>query len=226
MHVSGLSLAYTLDPAFASALFDEVKADPDRVIEERGRVLKHDRTTTVALVENAGHRWIIKRYNTKNLWHALRRTVRRSRAANSWTMSRAFRSAGIATADPVAFIERRFGPLRMRSYFVSVFVEAGDLQTLVSAAGGGSSGDIERAKRHVIALFRTLRAARLNHGDMKATNILVAGGGLVLIDFDAAAEPATAEAFERGYRKDRARFLKNWSAHPALYECFDRELPE
>lgn len=218
----GFFLSYTLDPRCVSALFDDIKADPDAAIRSRGRILKHDGTTTVALIEDGGRRWVIKRYNTKNLWHLLRRTVRRSRASNCWGMSRLFRQAEITTPAPVAFIEKRCGPLRGKSYFVSEYVEADNLAEHLLA---GENGDTAKVKRQAVALFEKLRAAGINHGDMKASNILVADHELSVIDFDAAARPGSNDAFERGYHKDRARFLKNWLGHDELYAYFDGELP-
>ena len=98
-------------------------------IQSLGQSLKHDSTTSVVKVEENGQCWVIKRYNTKNPWHALRRTVRRSRAENCWRMSALLSAAGVRVPAPVAYMERRIGPLRGRSYFVYEYVDAEDLLT-------------------------------------------------------------------------------------------------
>ena len=216
--------SYTLDPRYASALFDDISVDPDVAIRSRGRILKHDRTTTVALIEDGGARWVIKRYNTKNAWHGLRRTLRRSRASNCWTMTRLFQRAGITTPRPVAFVEQRWGPLRQKSYFISEYVQADNLLAWLLDGGHGAV-EVERVKQGVVDVFRKLHAAGIVHGDMKATNLLVADHSITLLDLDAAIKPRNADEFARGYRKDRLRFLKNWRDSDELHGYFDNQLP-
>lgn len=216
------SMRYSMAPRYKTELWERVAGDPDRAIETSDNVLKHDKTTTVALVRQDGSRWVIKRYNTKSIWHALRRSIRRSRAHNCWTMSELFIKAGISVPDRIAYIEKRFGPFRKRSYFVYDHVEADNLLALVSAH---PAAETARAQDQVIALFKSMHTARINHGDMKATNFLVSADGIVLLDLDVARKPDSTGAFRRGYQTDRSRFLKNWVEYPELYARFDAELP-
>ncbi|GAG15620.1 unnamed protein product, partial [marine sediment metagenome] len=117
------------DARFESGLLDRITADPDRAMQNLGQTLKHDSTTSVVKIREDGQCWVIKRYNTKNTWHALRRTVRRSRAANCWHMSALLTAAGVRVPAPVAYMEQRIGPLHGRSYFVYKYVDAEHLLT-------------------------------------------------------------------------------------------------
>ena len=212
------------DARFESRLLDRVTADPDDAIQGLGQSLKHDSTTSVVKVEENGQCWVIKRYNTKNPWHALRRTVRRSRAENCWHMSALLSAAGIRVPAPVAYMERRIGPLRGRSYFVYEYVDAEDLLTYMMTHTNVS--DIDYVVQKIIDIFKALYISRINHGDMKATNLMVgADRGITLIDLDATAKPDNAETFRRGYGKDRSRFLQNWRDNPGMTERFERALP-
>ena len=221
--IATFSLCYTATTKYQTELLERVVADPDAAINTWGDILKHDGTTTVALLEQGDSRWVLKRYNTKNLWHALRRSIRRSRAHNCWIMSKRFTEAGISVPEPIAYIEKRFGPFRKKSYFVYDHVEADNLSAHIAAHSKAS--DTKHVQDQVIALFKSMYDGRINHGDMKATNFLIAPHGIVLLDLDAARRPDNAEAFARGYEKDRSRFLKNWKEHPDLYARFDAELP-
>ena len=168
-------ISYGYDPAFSSDLLDQLITDPDRVVDTEAHMMKHDRTTTVALIEEGNVRWIIKRYNTKNLWHALRRTVRHSRALNCWEMSKHFGQIGISIPRPVAYIEKRFGPLRGKSYFINEYIEAENIFTYITTHPDPAT--TKTTEQKVVELFEALRTTGINHGDMKATNLLVRNQG-------------------------------------------------
>lgn len=200
-------------------LLDELIERPAAVMA-RGRVLKHDGTTTVVAVSDASRRWVVKRYNTKNRWHALRRLFRRSRAVNCWNAAARLREAGIDTPPPVAALEeRRFGVLRGRSYFIHEFVDG---EALAHHLRPGSDRRAELVEQ-AAGIVRRLRAAGIVHGDLKATNFLVSNNRVVLVDLDAT-RCARGRRLETGLQKDLQRFLRNWSDQPDLLEEFTRQL--
>ena len=212
------------DSRYNIPLLEKFAAAPDSVLHDAGRILKHDRTTTVAKIGDDGMAWVVKRYNTKNSWHAIRRTLCRSRAHNCWEMSGYFIAAGIPIPAPVGYMEKKLGPLRGRSYFLYEYVYAQDLLSYMK--NRRDPGGFEIVLREITELFGKLRTSGINHGDLKATNILVeADSGLKILDLDAARKTDSIEAFERGYIRDRARFLKNWQNDPELQDRFDALLP-
>ena len=216
-------ISYGYDPSFSSDLLNQLMIDPDRIIDTEAHIIKHDRTTTVARIERSDFCWIIKRYNTKNLWHALRRMFRHSRALNCWEMSKRFNQTGISIPRPVAYIEKRFGPLRGKSYFINEYIEAENLFTYITTHSDPAT--TKTAEQKVVELFEVLRSTGINHGDMKATNLLVCNENLLVLDLDAARLAKSGALFEQGYKKDRFRFLKNWQNYPDLYKRFDAALP-
>ena len=220
---TSFGISYTYDPAFKSGLLDQLVLDPDHFIETCSHIIKHDHTTTVARIEKSDFCWIIKRYNTKSLWHALRRTVRQSRALNCWKMSKRFDRAGISIPRPVAYIEKRFGPFRGKSYFINEYIDAVNIFTYITTHPDRAT--TKSTEQKVVELFEALRTTGINHGDMKATNILVHNGNLLVLDLDAARKAKSGVLFERGYEKDRFRFLKNWQNYPDLYKRFNAALP-
>ena len=221
---SGFSSRAVFDSRYDCPLMEKFAAAPDSVLRDSGHVLKHDRTTTVAKIDDDDLAWVVKRYNTKNAWHAIRRTLRRSRALNCWEMSGQFLAAGIPVPAPIGYMEKTLGPLRGRSYFLYEYIDAQDLLSYVKTGKEPDGFDI--VLQEIIALFRAFRTSGINHGDMKATNILVeADRRLKLLDLDAARKTGHTEAFERGYSRDRARFLKNWQNDPDLQDRFDSVLP-
>lgn len=199
------------------ALLDELLARPDTVMA-RARVLKHDGTTTVAVVGDARHEWVIKRYNTKNRWHAVRRLLRTSRAVNCWRAAEWLRQAGIDTARPVAVLEeRRWRHLRGRSYFISRYIGGETLDAVLDREP--NTALIEQASR----IVRRLHAGGIVHGDLKATNFVVSGERIHLLDLDATRQ-ASGRGLEYGRRRDLDRFLRNWQQRPDLYRRFEMAL--
>lgn len=200
-------------------LLDDIAARPESVMA-RGRVLKHDGTTTVIVVGDDQRRWVVKRYNTKNRWHAVRRALRTSRAENCWHAASWLRAAGIDTPRPVAVLEeRRFNILRGRSYFLCEFIDGETLAHVLRRNCAGRARWVEQAA----GIVRRLRDHGIVHGDLKATNFIVSGERLFLVDLDAARR-GSGRAIEAGLQKDLQRFTRNWADDPDLLRELEMRL--
>lgn len=203
----------------------ELLEHPDRAVAA-GELLKDGRSATVVRVRVEGQSWVIKRYNVKNVWQRLRRSLRPvPRYRNAWRNGQRLHLLGIPTARPVALVERRRGPLRDAAYLV--MEDLGDTDLLAAARHAELGAAIVA---EIAALFATLRALGIAHGDTKATNFLLVGGGLPGAGPDAgapAAEPRVAlidldamRESRRGAARDVERFLANWQDRPQLAERF------
>jgi tRNA A-37 threonylcarbamoyl transferase component Bud32 len=200
-----------------------VLADPDRWMAQ-GVPLKQGRTSTVALVEQGGRKLVLKRYNIKNLGHAISRSWRPSRAWHSWVEAHRLTLLGIATPRPLALIEERLGPLRRRAWLIVEHCAGERLDHhlapwLDAAAPAAEAAALRR-------LFAQLTASRISHGDLKASNLLWTDGGPVLIDLDAVHRHRSPAAFGRAWRGERARFLRNWPEGSALRASLAAALPD
>jgi len=213
------------DRAFAGAALDTLLKDPDAPFAgaEPEHTLKHDRTTTLVKLADENMYLVGKRYNTKNLWHAIRRSFKPTRAWNCWQMSHALQAAGLHTARPVAMIEQRFGPLRRRSFYFCEYLTGTPLEKIINP--GATQQTIETMCEKFVALFRVLASRCIAHGDLKITNLLWVDDEIVLLDLDVVAV-FPAHRYGRAYRKDRARFLRNWDHMPALREHLAELIPE
>lgn len=196
-----------------------VLGDADRLMAE-GEMLKDGATCTVASVD-AGTQLVIKRYNLKHWRHALSRAWRPSRAWHSWLAGYRLAFYGIATPQPLAMLEERVGPLRGRAFLVTAHCAGPDLLTVLDPDSEPSL-TMQAAIRQ---LFGTLYELRITHGDLKGTNLLWLDEQIVLIDLDALVQHRQARAFERDWRRDRQRLLRNWPADSVLAKWLDRALP-
>ncbi|MFT3848016.1 MAG: lipopolysaccharide kinase InaA family protein [Propionivibrio sp.] len=197
-----------------------VMAAPDAALRD-GMLLKDGRTSTVARVVSGERVLVVKRYNLKNLRHALTRFWRPSRAWHAWREGHRLAFYGIATPDPLALIEERVGPLRRRAFLFTEHCPGVDLLRLLSP-DVQPSGDMAQA---IVALFEGLHDLRISHGDLKATNLLWHDGKIFLIDLDAMQQHRSPHRHAAAWRRDRERLLRNWPPPSALYRWLDANLP-
>jgi tRNA A-37 threonylcarbamoyl transferase component Bud32 len=196
--------------------------DPDAWLE-KGTPLKRGRTATLARVEVNGRQLVIKRYNIKGPGHALSRCWRPSRAWHSWLEGHRLGFLGIATPRPLALIERRAGPLRGKAWLITEYCDGENLACRFHDPDTvPPTTDLDA----IGALLRQLVAARISHGDLKATNLLWCGGKPHLVDLDAMRQHASAAAFRHAWQKDSARFLDNWPPGSALRRALEAVLPQ
>jgi len=193
---------------------DETKPALDQLILQATKRYKDDRATTVVEVKNS---YILKRYNARNTQHLFSRALRQTRARRCWQRSYDFAKAGINVAAPAFMYEQRFGPIRLDAYFANEKLAGQELLSLLPTMSAEQKG---RVAQQMQSVFEKMRAAKLTHGDMKASNILWVNGELYFIDLDAARKHLTLLTWNHSHKKDRKRFMKNWRNQPELLALF------
>lgn len=179
--------------------------------------LKHDQTTTVTKLELGTQSLVLKRYNARSQGHKFKRSLRKSRARRCWTMSYAFARAGLNVAPPVLMYEQRFGPIRLNAYFASQFLHGDELLSALPNMDKRQQSAVVSA---IESAFSKMCAAKLTHGDMKASNLLWVDGALFFVDLDAAQQHRSTVSWRSKHAKDKKRFLKNWLNMPELLQLF------
>jgi len=182
--------------------------DPDAFIET-GTILKAGNSATVAKISIDGREMVVKRYNIKNLSHALRRVLRPSRAMTSWINAHRLRFWGIPTPRPIAVIEERWGIFRKRAFFIMDYLPG---ETIENVLRNGTED--ARVVSDIIDQLETilgqLAAARISHGDFKATNFLISSGKVQIVDLDGLRVHRRSSSFKRAYDRDLLRLQRNW----------------
>src|SRR5690625_766117 len=85
---------------------------PERLFERHDiTYLKHSKRSTVIRVELDATPVVVKRTNNPSVWTAVRRAVSPSRARRSWHAAALMAKIGVPTAQPLAFVETKWGPL-------------------------------------------------------------------------------------------------------------------
>lgn len=210
------------DRDYDTPAFRDLLGDPDGALL-KGESLKKGNTATVGLVEIDGHRLVLKRYNIKNFWHGVQRAFQPTRASISWRNGHMLGFLGIPTPKPVAIVEERFGPLRSRAFLLAESV-AGDHALDYFTDAEHPADEQNRLGCHIIEILESLYQARISHGDLKATNILVEPDGPQLIDLDAMKQHSSEKEFRRAFVKDLDRFMKNWQNSASALDQFSPEV--
>lgn len=186
---------------FDSLATQTLLAYPEAYFHHDAHYLKKGNSATVIRETLGGQDIVIKRFNRKNGWIRLKRYVTPSKAARAWKMAHAMESIGIVTPRPLAFIEKRFGPFRLDSYYVCAFTPGERLDRLDS---------LEPCQTALDDMMAALNHAKCQHGDLKASNILWDGTQLILLDTDAAKLYKNSQKFKSAHAADRARLKRNW----------------
>lgn len=200
-----------------------VLANADALITQ-GYLYKTGGAATVAQVNADGRALLIKRYNIKGIAHWLKRFWRPSRAWHSWIEAQRLMFLGIATPKPLGMLETRTLGLRGTAYLVTEHLQGPDLMQCFSAYV--ANGEVPEDQLQALdVLFARLIGERISHGDLKAHNLFWEQGQWAMIDLDAMQQHTSLGSFTPAYARDRARFLRNWSADSALYRRLDERLP-
>jgi len=199
-------------------------SDPDPIISS-SKLLKDGNSATVALAEVNGKRIVIKRYNIKNFIHALKRCARNTRAWSSWRNAHRLESLGISTPKPIAFFEKRWGPFRSTSYYISEYIDGTDLYRLITS-DRSKKNNIEALSIRFAAILKLLADSCMSHGDFKATNFIAAGKKLYLIDIEGMRKHSCRWSLRRALKRDCKRFMKNWADMPEVAGVFQNQIKE
>ncbi|MCE9636274.1 MAG: hypothetical protein K8T90_11280 [Planctomycetes bacterium] len=125
-----------------------------------------------------GRRVIVKRYRVAGVGDFMKYAVRDSRALTEWRVGRGLDAAGIATAVPLAWAERRIrGVLRDAALVTREIPDAVHLNAFVERHLLASGTDSLRASFYddLARLVRRMHDAGFVHNDFHGGNLLVVG---------------------------------------------------
>ena len=135
------------------------------------------------VVSIAGHERVlfVKRYNSFSVRFKLLSPLFQSGALRSLKGAAILGRAGIASARPVAALEKRKYGVLVHSFFISDEIAGGKtadtywMKSLRDRMGPDGFRCRRRFIERLAGLFRSLHAERIYHNDLKDANILVVG---------------------------------------------------
>ena len=192
--------------------FEEFIASPE-LIFSKGEVIKAGGSSMVSRVQLGNQSLVIKKYNSKTRWKKIKRHMQGyPRWRRAWSFGQLFEAIGIPVPRMLALLEVKSGWVGSVAYLVMQDVGIDNLLGLADA-NRVSRADIER----IVSLLRLMRDYGFVHGDLKATNIMVSGTEVFLLDLDSV-------KISSANKKDILRFLRNWEHKHELSAKFLEEL--
>jgi tRNA A-37 threonylcarbamoyl transferase component Bud32 len=190
--------------------------DPDLFLDHDAEVFKREQMDAVG----AGRGFVVKRHHFRTAADLVKGLFRPSHARRAWHKALQLEQAGIATAKPIAYADRRRWGMLIASYFVMERI-AGAVD--LNSYRGNKAG----TARRLADLLARLHGEGFAHRDLKGSNVVFDSDGRpYLIDLDGLrylrrvndaweiadlarlAQAATSQC--RATRSDCARFLKSY----------------
>ena len=187
------------------------------------KLLKDGRSSTVALAEVNGKPLVIKRYNIKNFVHALKRCLRNTRAWSSWRNAHRLELLYIPTPKPIAFLEKRWGPFRSTSYYITEYVDGTDLYRLITP-DRYKGLNLEVPGKRFGEILKSLANASMSHGDFKSKNFISSEDRMYIIDIEGMQEHRFKWRFKKALKRDCERFMRNWKDMPEVARIFQIQI--
>lgn len=147
---------------------------------DSGKILKNGNTCYLSKLSWNNKEIVVKRYNHKGFFHSLRHTIKGSRARGAWLWGHRLGLINVATPLPLAYYEKRKGPLIWNSYIVTEYVEAENLYKFIA-----DKNINQQLTEQIKELLDKLGSYKISHGDLKPSNILITETGPILTDLDA-----------------------------------------
>lgn len=217
------------DSRLASTVVDQLWNNPDEFLEA-GQIVMQDDFGAAARVPiqppTSGGPFqtaavgLLKRFNLRGVTHMLTRLLLFTRGSRSWTYGRELRAAGINTPRPLAMVEDRVGPLRLRSFVLTESAEGTPLPEFL-ATTTLSSVELDQLAGQFARIWHRLGELRLVHGAMHASNFLVTKDQcLQLINLDGMWRHWFDATFLHRRDRDWLRFMSAWRDQPEIGAAF------
>ncbi|MHC4944320.1 MAG: lipopolysaccharide kinase InaA family protein [Planctomycetota bacterium] len=140
-------------------------------------VKKKNMVRTVFRVKEEGVPLYVKAYHSPGVLEAVKSLIRPSRAACEWRAMCRLEAAGVPTATPVLYGERRKAGFLKGAFFAATEIEGaasfGDFYKDARASNRWTEGMREQVYDHLARLTARLHEARIRHGDFHLGNILL-----------------------------------------------------
>ena len=178
------------------------------ILMTKGHILKNGNTSFVSHITWNNKDIVIKRYNHKNFFHSLRHTIINSRAKRNWLHAQKLTMLGIPTPKPLAFIEKRKGPILWNSYYITEYIKGPNLHVFLNDKSISENQHISTINQ-VEKIFNKMSDFLITHGDLKHTNILISEKGPILTDLDSMKSHKLNMFYKIRRKKDIKRFQKD-----------------
>lgn len=210
---------------FSAAMQDFFKNPDEYMANTPGPFFKNTpgEKSTIAVVQLNDRAYVIKRYNLKNRWHALKVGFRGTRAVRAWYYAHYLLKIGIPTIKPVALLEqRKFGGWRGKAYLIAEY-KGGTRGCRFFREEFEPDNNWQSTAKAIADIIARLKQAKLSHSDLHVGNMLILDRQPYLIDLDHMHHHPVSFNFQSLHRKDVKLFF-SYLQHNLLVKDFFAKL--
>lgn len=207
----------------ATSLWDRPQA-----VLHQGECLQDKTRTTVARVEFASGSYLLKFHHWAGFWKTVSKSLSVSPNRRSFDYALRLVAVGLPTPRPLAFVEDRFGPLNIRSYLLTEFIDGESLYRVLRYQRL-SNELVDHLARQIADIWQLLDNAQFSHNDLKPENFVVDRKHRVwLIDLENGKWHSDRRSLDRAQLDDAKRLLhpRSWRAQPNAVEVLRQRLLE
>ncbi|MFA5554209.1 MAG: lipopolysaccharide kinase InaA family protein [Phycisphaerae bacterium] len=168
-----------------------------------GKILKDGNTCYVSQIRFSGIELVIKRYNHKGFFHAIRNSIKGSRASKCWLNGHLLAMLNIPTPKPLAFFEQHEGLVIRQSYIITEYIDCPKLSEILRQPDTDTEKK-QRLKKLAAVTVDKMHRNKITHGDLKHSNILIRENTAIVTDLDGMTVHCLKALFERKRKKDSA----------------------
>ncbi|MBL0716452.1 MAG: hypothetical protein JJV89_00240 [Desulfosarcina sp.] len=164
-HISG-----HIKPDIDSALKKIILNNPDLLFQYAYEHLKNSKRARLALIELNGQRYLLKRYNLKNMFHRFRQLFRTPLSRKIWQRNHIFSDKGMLTSNLLAAVDLGTGFSYQASFAVYAYIEGASES--ICMLKKYYFNERKKLLSHLAHLIRQMHSLGIYHGDAKITNFI------------------------------------------------------
>ena len=166
-----------------SSLTDQLWDNPDELVESGSKMVEKHCVRTTVRTSVDDENIVVKRHLERSWRHFVKQCFNKSRSQRCWDDTWYLIDNGYPTPRPIAYAEKRLGPLRGNSWYVYEFIEG---QTFKEAATDNKNQRLLRSYvSGLVEIWKLNRKLRINLTDGHPANFIVdATGKIWVIDLD------------------------------------------
>ncbi|MCD6184753.1 MAG: hypothetical protein J7K84_03020, partial [Deltaproteobacteria bacterium] len=157
-----------IDPALKNIILE----NPDFLFQYAYEHLKNSKRARLALIKFNGQKYLLKRYNLKNIFHKFRQLFRAPVSRKIWRRNRIFLAKGMLTSNLLASVDLGAGFSYQASFAIYTYIEGASKSICTIKKYYLNEQNRKKLLLHLAQLIWQMHTHGIYHGDAKITNFI------------------------------------------------------
>ena len=166
-HIKG-HIKPDIDPALKNIILE----NPDLLFQYAYEDLKNSKRARLALIKLNGQKYLLKRYNLKNMFHRFRQLFRAPLSRKIWQRNHIFSDRGMLTSNLLASVDSGTGFSYQASFAVYAYIKGASESIRTIKKYYLNEQNRKKLLQHLTRLIWQMHAHGIYHGDAKITNFI------------------------------------------------------